>query len=78
MTTSTGMNWQAVIWLAMSAITAMDTGTERTILLALGMVVMAIVAWRTTGSGLTPKESEEILDTTADIQDVLKQGRDEN
>ena len=78
MTTSTGMNWQAVIWLAMSAITAMDTGTERTILLALGMVVMAIVAWRTTGSGLTPKESEEILDTAEDIQSVLKRGRDEN
>jgi hypothetical protein len=76
MTTSTGMNWQAVVWLAMSAITAMDTGTERTILLALGMVVMAIVAWRTTGSGLTRKESEEILDTAEDIQSVLKRGRE--
>jgi hypothetical protein len=78
MTTNTGMNWQAVMWLAMSAITAMETGTERHVLLGVAMVVMAIVAWRTTGSGLTPKESEEILDTTADIQDVLKQGRDEN
>jgi hypothetical protein len=54
----------------------MDTGTERTILLALGMVVMAIVAWRTTGSGLSPKEAQEVLDTTADIQDVLKEGRE--
>jgi hypothetical protein len=78
MTTSTGMNWQAVMWLAMSAITAMETGTERHVLLGVAMVVMAIVAWRTTGSGLTRKESAEILDTTADIQDVLKQGRDEN
>jgi len=76
MTTGIGMNWQAVIWLAMSAITAMDTGTDRTILLALGMVVMAIVAWRTTGSGLSPKEAQEVLDTTADIQDVLKEGRE--
>ena len=78
MTTNTGMNWQAVMWLAMSAITAMETGTERHVLLGVAMVVMAIVAWRTNGSGLTRKESEEILDTTADIQDVLKEGRDEN
>ena len=75
MNTNTGMNWQAIVWLAMSAITAMDTGTERTVLLAIGMIVMAIVAWRTTGSGLTPSQTDEILDTTADIQDVLEQGR---
>jgi hypothetical protein len=78
MTTNTGMNWQAVMWLAMSAITAMETGTERHVLLGVAMVVMAIVAWRTNGSGLSPRQSEEILDTTADIQDVLKEGRDEN
>lgn len=78
MTTNTGMNWQAVMWLAMSAITAMETGTERHVLLGVAMVVMAVVAWRTAGSGLTRKESAEILDTTADIQDVLKEGRDEN
>lgn len=75
MGTNTGMNWQAVIWLALSAITAMDTGTERTVLLALGMVVMAIVAWRTTGSGLSPKEGNEVLDTVEDIQSVLKRSR---
>jgi len=75
MTTNAGMNWQAVLWLAMSAITAMESGTERTVLLSIGMVVMAIVAWRTTGSGLSPSQTDEILDTTADIQDVLEQGR---
>jgi hypothetical protein len=78
MTTNTGMNWQAVMWLAMSAINAMETGTERHVLLGVAMVVMAIVAWRTTGSGLTRKESEEILDTAEDIQSVLKRGRDED
>lgn len=78
MNTDKGMNYQAILWLAMSAITSMDTGTERTVLLSLGMVVMAIVAWRTTGSGLSPKESQEILDTAEDIQSVLKRGRDED
>lgn len=75
MNTNTGMNYQAVLWLAMSAVTAMDSGTERTILLALAMVVMAIVAWRTTGSGLSTQQTDELLDTTQDIQDVLDQGR---
>ena len=75
MTTNVGQNWTAVVWLVMSAITAMDTGTEKTVLLAVGMVIMALIAWRTTGSGLTPSQTDEILDTTADIQDVLEQGR---
>lgn len=76
MTTNAGMNWQAVMWLCMSAVTAMESGTERTVLLSIGMVVMAVVAWRTTGSGLSPQQSEEILDTTESIEKVIKRGRD--
>ena len=76
MSTNAGMNWQAVMWLCMSAVTAMESGTERTVLLSIGMVVMAIVAWRTTGSGLNPKEAQEVLDTTESVQNVLKRGRD--
>lgn len=77
MTTNSGQNWAAVVWLVMSAITAMDTGTEKTVLLAVGMVIMALIAWRTTGSGLSPKESQEILDTTESVQDALNRGRDD-
>ena len=77
MTTNAGMNWQAVLWLAMSAITAMESGTERTVLLSIGMVVMAIVAWRTTGSGLSPSQSEEILDATEGLESVLRKGRED-
>lgn len=76
MTTNTGQNWSAAVWLVMSAITAMDTGTEKTILLAVGMAVMALIAWRTTGSGLSPKEGNEVLDTVEDIQSVLKRSRE--
>lgn len=75
MNTNVGQNWQAVMWLVMSAITAMDTGTEKTVLLAVGMVIMAVIAWRTTGSGLSPKEGNEVLDTVEDIQSVLKRSR---
>lgn len=75
MTTDKGMNYQSILWLVMSAVTAMDSGTERTVLLSIGMIVMAVVAWKTTGSGLSPQQSEEILDTAADIQDVLEKGR---
>ena len=77
MSTNTGQNWAAVVWLVMSAITAMDTGTEKTVLLAIGMVIMSLIAWRTTGSGLSPKESQEILDTTESVQDALNRGRDD-
>ena len=77
MTTNTGQNWAAVVWLVMSAVTAMDTGTEKTILLAVGMVIMAVIAWRTTGSGLSPKEGNEVLDTVEDIQSVLKRSREQ-
>lgn len=77
MTTNAGMNWQAVMWLCMSAVTAMESGTERTVLLSIGMVVMAIVAWRTTGSGLSPSQSEEILDATEDLESVLRKGRED-
>ena len=77
MSTNAGQNWAAVVWLVMSAITAMDTGTEKTVLLAVGMVIMALIAWRTTGSGLSPKESQEILDTTESVQNVLNRGREE-
>jgi len=75
--TNTGLNWQAVMWIAMSAVTTMDSGIEQKILLGIAMVVMAIVAWRTTGSGLSPKESQEILDTTESVQNVLNRGREE-
>lgn len=75
MDTNRGMNWQAILWLVMSAITSMDSGHERTILLSLGMIVMAVVAWKTTGSGLSTSQTDELLDTTADIQDVLERGR---
>jgi ABC-type proline/glycine betaine transport system permease subunit len=65
------------MWLAMSSVTTMDSGIEQKILLGIAMVVMAIVAWRTTGSGLSPKESQEILDTTESVQNVLNRGREE-
>lgn len=75
MNTDRGMNYQAILWLAMSAITSMDSGHDRTILLSLGMIVMAVVAWRTTGSGLSTQQTDELLDTTAEIEDVLERGR---
>lgn len=77
MSTATATNWQSVVWLVMSAIVAMDTGTEKTVLLAVGMVIMAFIAWRTTGSGLSKSQAKEVLDVSKDLQDVLGEGRED-
>ena len=77
MSTATATNWQSVVWLVMSAIVAMDTGTEKTVLLAVGMVIMALIAWRTTGSGLNKEQAKEVLDVSKDLQDVLGEGRED-
>lgn len=77
MSTDKGQNFQAVIWLVMSAVTAMDTGTDRTVLLALGMVIMAIVAWRTTGSCISSTETKEILDASKSLQAILGEARED-
>lgn len=77
MSTATATNWQSVVWLVMSAIVAMDTGTEKTVLLAVGMVIMALIAWRTTGSGLSKDQAKEVLDVSKDLQDVLGEGRED-
>lgn len=77
MSTATATNWQSVVWLVMSAIVAMDTGTEKTVLLAVGMVIMALIAWRTTGSGLNKDQAKEVLDVSKDLQDVLGEGRED-
>lgn len=75
MNTNVGMNWQAVMWLVMSAVTAMDSGTERTVLLSIGMTVMAILAFATRGSGLSEKAGKEVLDVSKDLKDILEDDR---
>ena len=77
MTTNVGQNWQGILWMAMGVITTMDPGWERTTLLAFSMIVMAVVAFVTKGSGLSTEDSQRIVDRMDDeeIQRLLDEDR---
>lgn len=77
MTTNAGQNWQGILWMAMGVITTMDPGWERTTLLAFSMIVMAVIAFVTRGSGLSTEDSQRIVDRLEDeeIQRLLDEDR---
>lgn len=72
MTTDRGMDYQAALFMAMGAITQMDAGHEKSILLGLCLVAMSAVAYLTRGSAA----SKEIIDNSGSIEDVLQDGRE--
>jgi len=72
LTTDKGMDYISVLFMAMSAITQMDAGHEKSILLGLCLVSMSAVAYLTRGSAA----SKQTLDTSESAEDVLKDGRE--
>lgn len=75
MTTNAGMNWIALLVLVYEGVSTIPDGTIKHVLIGMTLTAISVVAYATKGSGLTPRQTDEILDTTADIQEVLKQGR---
>ena len=75
LSTETGTNWQGIFQLAMGAIIAMPEGTSKTILLVICLVCMATTSFATKGSGISPEQGQEILDTAEDLKDALGEGR---
>ena len=79
--TNQGQTWQGVLMIALGAITTMDSGIERTVLLGIGLVVIGLVAVFTRGSGLSAEEGQEIKravlenDERRPLKDVLREGR---
>ena len=80
--TNQGQTWQGVLMIALGAITTMDSGIERTVLLGIGLVVIGVVAIFTRGSGLSAEEGQEIKravletdDHRPPLKDVLREGR---
>ncbi len=79
--TNQGQTWQGVLMIALGAITTMDSGIERTVLLGIGLVVIGLVAVFTRGSGLSAEEGQEIKravlenDEHRPLKDVLREGR---
>lgn len=86
LSSDTGNNVKASVWgiLAIFApvIASMPPGYERTGLIALVCLTMAIINWRTAGSGISPKEGAEIKEAVLDkdldhasVEDLLQRGR---
>ena len=79
--TNQRQTWQGVLMIALGAITTMDSGIERTVLLGIGLVVIGLVAVFTRGSGLSAEEGQEIKravlenDEHRPLKDVLREGR---
>jgi hypothetical protein len=75
LSTATGTDWQGVFQLAMGAIIAMPEGSAKTTLLVICLICMAATSFATKGSGISPEQGQEILDTAAELKEVLGEGR---
>lgn len=79
-TTNAGQTWQGVLMIALGAITAMDPGIEKTVLLGIGLSVVGLVAVFTRGSGLSAAEGEKVKEALkeleeADAEELVRRGR---
>jgi hypothetical protein len=72
LSTDKGMDYQAVLYLAMGAITTMESGTERTILMLACFGCLAAVAFFTRGSA----KKTETIDHEEPIEEVIDRGRE--
>lgn len=76
LTTDAGTNGKSALWLAMWAIYSMPEGTPKHVLLGFWFVSMIAINYFMRGSGLSKQDSEDLIETTEVIQDVLKKGRE--
>lgn len=77
LSTNAGQNTKGFFEIALGAIILMDGGQEKTILMGLCLICMAVVSFATKGSGITPEKGQELLETAKEIKDVLGEGRKE-
>ena len=76
LTTNTGLNWLGFLILIYEGISPMPDGAGKQILTGLVLTAAAIIAFITKGSGLDKEQADRILENSS-IEDVLKEGRDE-
>lgn len=76
LSTDAGTNGKSALWLSMGAIYQMPEGTPKHILLGIWLLCMVAINYFMRGSGLSAQESEDLIETTEVIQDVLKKGRE--
>jgi hypothetical protein len=75
LSTNAGQNAKGFFEMALGAIVMMEGSHEKSILMGICLICMALVSFRTKGSGITPEQGQEILSTAEEIKEVLGEGR---
>lgn len=79
LSSNAGNNAQAVMWTTLGIFVPLIAGFDREEYRLAAFVVfcgvMAIIAWRTRGSGLNPEEGPAMRDRLDTLEDVLNEGR---
>jgi hypothetical protein len=76
LTTDTAGDLKGAVYGISAVIITMEPGWDRTFLISLFLIVMAIISWLTVGN-IPPEAAEELM-VEKDLRDVLREGRDDD
>ena len=75
LTTDTAGDLKGAVYGISAVIITMEPGWDRTFLISLFLIIMAIISWLTVGN-IPPAAADELM-LEKDLRDVLREGRDE-
>lgn len=77
LSTDTAGDLKGAVYGLSAVIISMDPGWDRTFLISLFLIVMAVISWLTVGN-IPPDKARDVSDLleTDTVQDVLRQGRE--
>ena len=77
LSTNTAGDLKGAVYAIAGVLVTMDPGWDRTFLISLFLIVMAVISWLTVGN-IPPDQARDVSDLleTETVQDVLRQGRE--
>lgn len=77
LSTNTSSDLKGAVYAIAGVLVTMDPGWDRTFLISLFLIVMAVISWLTVGN-IPPEQAKDVSDLleTDTVQDVLRQGRE--
>lgn len=75
LTTDTAGDLKGAVYGISAVIITMEPGWDRTFLISLFLIIMAIISWLTVGN-IPPAVADELM-VEKELKDVLREGRDE-
>lgn len=76
LTTDAAGDLKGAVYGLSAVIISMDPGWDRTFLISLFLIVMAVISWLTVGN-IPPDAADEIM-AEKDLKDVLREGREDD